>query len=140
MKDQVWAAIRTLVENKGITFNDCLGLALQVLNLLPQIPIDVSFQTQIPLTSTYCQNPLFTGDGTQSKVVFDLFARKSGHLALCPRCCMGSPTNQVRAWIIPHLQLLQTTLWGQAAHGAPEINHITMPEVSPQSVAHSLSP
>ena len=29
-------------------------LALQVLNLLPQIPIDVLFQTQIPLTIAYC--------------------------------------------------------------------------------------
>ena len=27
---------------------------LQVLNLLPQIPIDISFQTQIPLTIAYC--------------------------------------------------------------------------------------
>ena len=35
-------------------FNGCLGIALQVLNLLPQIPIDISFQTQIPLTIAYC--------------------------------------------------------------------------------------
>ena len=54
MRDQVWAAICTLAENEGITFDACLGLALQVLNLLPQIPVDVSFQTQIPLTITYC--------------------------------------------------------------------------------------
>ena len=54
MRDQVWATICALAENDGITFNDCLGLALQVLNLLPQIPVDISFQTQIPLTITYC--------------------------------------------------------------------------------------
>ena len=54
MRDEVWGAIRTLAENEHITFNDYLGLALQVLNLLPQIPIDVSFQTQIPLTIAYC--------------------------------------------------------------------------------------
>ena len=35
-------------------FDACLGLALQVFNLLPQIPIDISFHTQIPLTITYC--------------------------------------------------------------------------------------
>ena len=35
-------------------FNACLGLMLQMLNLLLQIPIDISFQTQIPLTITYC--------------------------------------------------------------------------------------
>ena len=55
MRDQVWAAVHALAENEGITFNDCLSLALQVFNLLPQIPMDISFQTQIPLTITYCQ-------------------------------------------------------------------------------------
>ena len=35
-------------------FDACLGLMLQVLNLLPQIPIDISFHTQIPLTIAYC--------------------------------------------------------------------------------------
>ena len=54
MRDQVWVAVRALAKNEGITFNDCLSLALQMLNLLPQIPVDVSFQTQIPLTITYC--------------------------------------------------------------------------------------
>ena len=54
MRDEVWAAICTLAENEGITFDACLGLTLQVLNLLPQIPIDISFQTQMPLTITYC--------------------------------------------------------------------------------------
>ena len=53
MRGEVWDAIHALVENEGITFNACLGLALQVLNLLPQIPIDISFHTQIPLTITY---------------------------------------------------------------------------------------
>ena len=54
MRDEVWAAIHALAENEGITFNDCLGLTLQVLNLLPQIPVDVLFQTQITLTIAYC--------------------------------------------------------------------------------------
>ena len=54
MRDQVWVALHALAENEGITFNDCLSLALQVLNLLPQIPMDISFQTQIPLTIAYC--------------------------------------------------------------------------------------
>ena len=35
-------------------YDACLGLALQVLNLLPQIPIDISFHMQIPLTIAYC--------------------------------------------------------------------------------------
>ena len=54
MWGKVWDAIRTLVENEGITFIACLGLTLQVLNLLPQIPIDILFHMQIPLTITYC--------------------------------------------------------------------------------------
>ena len=54
MRGEVWAAIRALAENEGIMFDACLGLTLQVLNLLLQIPIDISFQTQIPLTIAYC--------------------------------------------------------------------------------------
>ena len=54
MRDQVWATVHTLTENESITFNDCLSLALQVLNLLPQIPVNISFQAQIPLTIPYC--------------------------------------------------------------------------------------
>ena len=55
MRDQVWAAVHILAENEGITFNDCLSLTLQVLPLLLQIPVDVLFQTQIPLIIAYCQ-------------------------------------------------------------------------------------
>ena len=54
MRSEIWAAIHALAENEGITFDACLGLTLQVLNLLLQIPIDISFQTQIPLTIAYC--------------------------------------------------------------------------------------
>ena len=54
MRGKVWATVCTLAENEGITFNACLGIMLQVLNLLPQIPIHISFQTQIPLTIAYC--------------------------------------------------------------------------------------
>ena len=54
MRDQVWTAVRVLAESKGITFNDCLSLALPILHLLLQIPMDVSFQTQIPLIIAYC--------------------------------------------------------------------------------------
>ena len=54
MRDQIWTAIRALAENEAITFDDCLSLMLRVLHLLPQIPMDISFQTQIPLTIAYC--------------------------------------------------------------------------------------
>ena len=54
MRGEVCATVCALAENEGITFDACLGFMLQVLNLLPQIPIDISFQTQIPLTIAYC--------------------------------------------------------------------------------------
>ena len=54
MRGKVWDTICTLVESEGIMFDVCLGLALQVLNLLLQIPINISFHTQIPLTIAYC--------------------------------------------------------------------------------------
>ena len=54
MRGKIWATIHALAENEGIMFNTCLGLVLQVLNLILQIPIDILFQTQIPLIITYC--------------------------------------------------------------------------------------
>ena len=54
MRDQIWTTVHTLTESKGITFEDCLSLALCILILLPQIPVDVSYQTQILLTIAYC--------------------------------------------------------------------------------------
>ena len=49
-----WDTIHTLVESEGIMFDVCLGLTLQLLNLLLQIPIDILFHMQIPLTIAYC--------------------------------------------------------------------------------------
>ena len=37
-----------------MTFEDCLNLALHILPLLPHIPVDISYKTQIPLIITYC--------------------------------------------------------------------------------------
>ena len=54
MRDQIWTTIHALVEGDGVTFEDCLSLALHMLHLLPQIPVDISFQMQIPLTIAYC--------------------------------------------------------------------------------------
>ena len=54
MHAEVWDAIHTLVESESITYDACLGLVLQVLNLLPQIPIDILFHMPIPLTIASC--------------------------------------------------------------------------------------
>ena len=85
--------------------------------------------------SPTAQNPLFTKDDTQSKAVSHLSTKKSGHLALCPKSWVGSPANQVRAWIIPHPLLLLTTLQDQVGRGAPEIDHTAVPKVSPLPAA-----
>ena len=54
MRDQIWTAICTLVESEGVTFEDCLNLTLCILLLLLQIPVDISYQMQMPLTIAYC--------------------------------------------------------------------------------------
>ena len=54
MHGEVWDAIHTLAESESVMYDACLGLTLQVLNLLLQIPTDISFHMQIPLTITYC--------------------------------------------------------------------------------------
>ena len=54
MRDQIWTAVCTLVESQGLIFEDCLSLTLCILLLLPQIPVDISFQMQIPFTIAYC--------------------------------------------------------------------------------------
>ena len=43
-----------LAEREDMTFEDCLSLMLRILPLLPQIPMDVSYKMQIPLTIAYC--------------------------------------------------------------------------------------
>ena len=57
MRDQIWTAVCALVESEGMTFEDCLSLMLCILPLLPQIPMDISYEMQILLTIAYC--PVF---------------------------------------------------------------------------------
>ena len=58
MRDQIWTAIHALAESEGVTFKDCLNLMLHILLLLLQVPVDISYQMQIPLTITYCPESL----------------------------------------------------------------------------------
>ena len=58
MRDQIWTVVCALVESEGVTFEDCLSLALRILPLLPQIPMDVWYETQIPFTIAYCPESL----------------------------------------------------------------------------------
>ena len=54
MGDQIWTTVHALAESEGVTFEDCLSLMLHILPLLPQIPVDISNEMQIPLTIAYC--------------------------------------------------------------------------------------
>ena len=53
MMDQIWTAFC-----EGVTFEDCPSLALHILPLLPQIPVDISYEMQIPLSIAYCPESL----------------------------------------------------------------------------------
>ena len=48
---------------------------------------------------------------------------------------MESPTNEVREWTVHHLPLSLTTLQDQVGCEALELNHATVPEVSPHTTA-----
>ena len=85
MWGEVWDAIRALAQSEGIMFDACLGLILQLLNLFPQIPIDISFHTQIPPTIAYCPESSVYRKWHPKQGVFHLSTRKSGRPALCPK-------------------------------------------------------
>ena len=74
MCGKVWDAICALAESESITYDACLGLALQVLNLLLPIPIDISFHTQILLTIAYCP---------ESSIYRKWHPKQGGILPLC---------------------------------------------------------
>ena len=48
MRGKIWAAIPTLAENESIMFNTCLGLTLQVFNLLPDSRRHLILDTDTP--------------------------------------------------------------------------------------------
>ena len=54
VEHKIWECICQLTDAEGASPNACLGLALQVLNKLPIIPIDLTFSTQIPMIMGYC--------------------------------------------------------------------------------------
>ena len=47
--DEVWEHVQSLTDVAGISHDVCLCLAVQVFELLPIIPIDLSFRTPIPM-------------------------------------------------------------------------------------------
>ena len=126
MRGTVWD-VHTLAENEGITFDACLGLMLQVLNLLPQVPIDISFHTQIPLTIACCLE----------SSVYRRWCPEQGGVSPLHKEIRAShtlskvlPTNQVRVRVIPHLLLLLTTPQDLVGNQALDVDLIAMHKVS----------
>ena len=131
MRGQVWTAVHALAENEGITFNDCLSI---VLHLLPQIPMDISFQIQIPLIIAYCP---------ESSIYRRWHSKQGGVSPLCKEVRASqtetltkvSPIKEAREWTVHHLLLSLRTLWGRSGCKTPELDHAAVPEVSPHTAA-----
>ena len=111
MRDQIWTAVCTLTESKGVTFEDCLSLTLCILPLLLQIPVDILYKTQIPLTIAYCPESL----------VYRRWHPKQGRVS--PFC------KEVRA-----LRTLTKVLGGAHHQDSEGANHAPSPAASEGSV------
>ena len=114
MRDQIWTTVHALVEGEGMTFEDCLSLMLCVLHLLPQIPMDVLFQMQIPLTITYFP---------ESSVYRRWHSKQGGVSPLC---------KEVRA-----CRTLTKVLGGVTHQGSDGVDHPPSPAISEGSVGSS---
>ena len=47
--DDIWGCVHKLADVAGVPHDTCQSLALQVLNKLPTVPIDLSYHTLIPM-------------------------------------------------------------------------------------------
>ena len=52
-RDEVWEHMQSLTNVAGMPQDTCLHLALQVLKLLPTIPLDISFHVPFPIMLAY---------------------------------------------------------------------------------------
>ena len=135
MRDQVWTAVHALTENEGITFNDCLSLRLHVLHLLPQIPVDVSFQMQIPFIITYClESSVYRRWCSEQGGVSPLHKEVRASWTLTK--VLGGVTHQGSEGVDhPPSPAVSDDSVGQVGCEAPELDHAAMPKVSPHTTA-----
>ena len=52
--DEIWSHVHSIMEVAGIANKACLTLALQILDKLPTLPLDLSYHTAIPRMLAYC--------------------------------------------------------------------------------------
>ena len=51
---EIWSCIHSITEAAGLSNKACLSLALQILEKLPTLPLDLSYCTAIPRMLAYC--------------------------------------------------------------------------------------
>ena len=52
--DEIWSCIHSITEVAGLPYKACLTLALQILDKLPTLPLDLFYCTAIPRMLAYC--------------------------------------------------------------------------------------
>ena len=117
---------------RGCHLQDCLSLMLHVLHLLPQIPVDVSFQTQIPLTIAYClESSVYRRWHSEQGGVSPL--RKEVRASWTLTKVLGGVTHQGSEGV--DCPPSPKALWDRVGHETPELNHTARPKVSPHTTA-----
>ena len=124
MRDQICTVVHALAESKGMTFEYCLDLMLRIL-LLPQIPMDILFQMQIPLAIAYC---------LESSVYRRWHSEQGGVSPLCKEVRASRTLTKVLGGVIcqgsegmDHPQSPKA-LWDWVGRKAPELDHTAVPK------------
>ena len=124
MRDQICTVVHALAESKGMTFEYCLDLTLHIL-LLPQIPMDILFQMQIPLAIAYC---------LESSVYRRWHSEQGGVSPLCKEVRASRTLTKVLGGVIrqgsegmDHPQSSKA-LWDWVGRKAPELDHTAVPK------------
>ena len=135
MRDQIWTAVHALTEREGMTFKDCLSLMLCILPLLPQIPTDVSYETQILLTIAYCPESLVYRRWHPKQGRVSPFHKEVRASQTLTKVLGGIHHQDSEGQTTLHLPLSLKGLWDHAGCRAPELSHVAIPEVSPHITA-----
>ena len=118
-----------------MTFKGCLNLRLHILLLLLQIPMDISYQTQIPLTIAYCpESSVYRRWHSEQGRVSPLHKEVRASRTLT-KVLGRSTTKKVREWTVLHLLLSLKVLWDRVGCKAPGLDHAAMPKALPHTAA-----
>ena len=140
MRDQIWTAVCALVESEGVTFKDCLGLTLRILPLLPQIPMDISYEIQILLMIAYCPESLVYRRWHPEQGGVSPFHKEVRASRTLTKVLGGvHHQNSEGADRAPSPAASEGSV-GSGGCEAPEPSHAAVPEVSPHTAAGNQVP